>query len=149
MTKDELLTSYTGYSSAWWFEQVQTMIQGAGDWENQTHPICDTVKWQGELAKLVEERMYHQNPSVTSYDENMRSSWILATVLAMWASRLSRAKAHDPRRVLELRRRASGKHRAHAAAVVDALYDETQDAAYMDQPWEYPHAKGATDGDFV
>lgn len=160
MTKDQLLLAYTGRGSAYWVEFIQREIQGTqfGEHPEAIHPPCDN-RW---LQALVDEVAYQHRAWMTRprrferfrkprqpYDENISTAFILATILSTWAVRLSRGKAHDARRPLELRRVALARNRQLVAALHDAVYDESRDAEYFELPWQYPHMPGATDGSFV
>ena len=159
MTKDQLLIGYTGLDSEAWVGLVQDLIAVYFKLEpDNPHPVCD-AQWLQMLVREVDERhrAWMSRPRRFErfrkprppYDENISRAFILATILSTWAVRLSRAKAHDSRRPLELRRQALANNRRLVAALHDAIYDETQDADYFDLPWQYPHAPDATSGEFV
>lgn len=149
MTKDKYLKQYTGYDSNTWVRTVQTLIQDSGDWRNETHPECDVRKWMRELTQMVNDAVVDHATDDESYDENIRIGSCLAVILTCWSVRIARAKTHDPRRPVKLRKKSAKRVRRMAAAIHDAVFDETQDADYFDQPWEYPYMDNATDGDFV
>ena len=150
MTKDELLKAWTAKDSRFWIRHVQSLIKRFcfDAQPDVVHPVCDPAEWLGPLTIEVAERVRKTRPE-TDYDENMAAAAILAVILATWSGRISHAKAHDPNRPVKLRREALRRNRHIALAIFDAVHDETQDAKYFEQPWEYPMAKGATDGSFV
>lgn len=148
MNKDKYLTRYTGFSTVYWMKRVQDLIQLSGDWHHEIHPECDVPKWMDELTTEVFEQI-KLNAGTRPYDENIAVAGCMAIILSCWSVRIARAKAHDPRRPLKLRRRALKRVTHLAAAIHDALFDEQGDHYYFEQPWEYPYMEGATDGDFV
>lgn len=159
MTKGELLLAYTGRDSGYWIAVIQHEIGKtfAADPTNP-HPACGH-DW---VLALTERLAYEHHTWMTRprrferfrkprapYDENISLAFLLSTILAIWAVRISHAKAHDPRRPLPLRRAATQRNRQLVAALHDAIYDESWDSHYFDQPWQYPYAPDATSGTFV
>lgn len=159
MTKDHLLRGYTGLDSKAWVDLIERLIRTYFDADpDNPHPECDDL-WIHNLVTEVHRRhrAWMTRPRRFErfrtprqpYDGNISTALILATILSTWAVRLSRAKAHDSRRPLHLRRMALQRNRQVVAALHDAIYDETRDAEYFELPWQYPYAADATSGEFV
>jgi hypothetical protein len=144
---DEWLRKQTGRGAEWWVEYVQREI-----WEHvlegedgKVHPEIDVVGWQRRVVGIVEL----SRPD-GEYDENIRGALVLGVVMLLWGMRISRAKAYDPNRPLELRQRALRRWSAMMAIVVDAVTNESLDHRFFEgQGWDPPFAPGARDGDFV
>lgn len=160
MTKDQLLRGYTGRDSAYWVAFIEREIRATqfDEHPDAIHPPCDT-RW---ISTLVDEVAYQHARWMARprrferfrkprqpYDGNISTALILAAILSTWAVRLSRAKAHDSRRPLALRRMALDRNRQLVSALHDAIYDESRDAEYFELPWQYPYAPDATSGSFV
>lgn len=140
------LDHYTGRPASWWVLLVQERINAT--WrenpENPDHPISQpTVDWMPAIADEVRYRARAHG------DENISSAMILGLVLTTWALRISRAKAFDPHRPLELRQLGYAGWVRYCAALNQAQVDESADPAMFEQPWESPWLPDATDGDFV
>lgn len=151
---DRQLVDLTGGDTVFWVGRVQALIGAAGDWANELHPECDVGKWVRELAGEVDAAILEAKPNREEYDENMAAATALAIVLARWAVRIQRAKAFDPSRPIELRRRGLAAATVKARALEDAAYlpdqPEPVDTLYFPgQQWEDPFDRDATDGDFV
>lgn len=165
MTKDELLLGYTGHDSTYWVDHIQALIRIYFDAEpDNPHPECDPEQWMHALTSSVVQQhaawmaqplaprrfeRFRKARLREPYDGNISSAYCVVIILTTWSVRLSRAKAHDARRPLDLRRKALDRNRAVVSALYDAIYDETRDAEYFDLPWQYPYMAGATSGDFI
>lgn len=159
MTKDQLLLGYTGVDSVGWVSLIESLIRTYFDADpDNPHPECD-AQWLHSLVDEIDhrhaawmskprrfERFRKPRPA---YDGNISRALLLSVILGTWSVRLSRAKAHDSPRPLELRKVALHRNRMLVSALHDAIYDETHDAEFFDLPWQYPYMDGATSGDFV
>lgn len=151
MTRDELLTRFTGEDSVYWVDRVQEEVIRSIDREdsNQVHPECDEKQWLYAISEAVSDKMREMGEEDT-YDSNMRVAWIVVVVLSTWVSRIQHAKAYDPNRPVDLRMKALSGHSSLMRAVIDALTDETRDVEYFPgQDWNPPYGPQAFGGDFV
>ena len=144
---DRLLKAWTGHDSVWWFHRVQEHI-----WDSviagtdEIHPDCDVLEWIGNLLK----DMLPEIDDEAGYDGNMRLAALIGIVLTNWVARLSRAKAYDPNRPLNLRRKALRSHQKIVMAVISAVTDEQKDHRYCPgQEWNPPYGPQARGGTFV
>lgn len=167
MTKDDLIRGYTGLDSATWVALIQAMIKAYFDAQpDNPHPECDPAQWLPLVVReIVETHSMHMSkplpprrferfrkprPAREPYDNNMSSTLVVSAILTTWTMRLAHTKAYDPSRPIALRRNALARTRANAAALVDAIYDETRDPEYFELPaWDNPMAPGAVDGSFI
>ena len=151
---DRHLVELTGDDSIYWIGRVQALILAAGDWENEIHPQCDVGMWVGALAHELDAAILATKPDRDEYAENMAAATALAIVLARWAIRIQRAKAFDPNRPIEARRKGHAAALLKSRAIADAAWldDEPDplDALYFPgQRWDDPHGPHATDGTFT
>lgn len=137
-----------------WLKRVQQLIQAystpprkAGKYKG--HSSTDTRKWIEQLAWEVERDIRRCNKG-KDYDENMALAQTLGTILFVWYASVQRAKAYDPNRPLELRRKAFVKRREKIALLMDAIHDdELMTEVFSGQFWNLPYGKNAHGGDFV
>lgn len=149
LLKDRYLVAYTGHDSIYWVDRVQTLILAYFHAEPENpHPYCDVVEWMTTLVGEVEQAT-RTTLAGDVYDENMLNAYVLSLILGIWSIRLSHAKANDPRRPVALRKLASVNATAKVATFAEGLFDDSQDATYFTQPWDYPFGPDAIDGDFV
>lgn len=81
---------------------------------------------------------------------NMRAAVVLGHLLCLWAFRTARAKAYDPRRPADVRRKAMDTWVWNAMELTTALLDEREDADFFPgQDWDAPCQPKARNGTFL
>lgn len=144
------LEHYTGEPATYWVDLIQASISET--WEpnpkDPDHPLMTTWDWLEIVGnRVVEQRGLHARGH--HGDENIGTAIALSLVFGIWACRISRAKAFDPRRPVQLRQAAYRSWLNYAMALASLPLDEAKDPEMFDQPWESPFLEHATDGSFV
>ncbi len=141
------IASVTGKPRRWWIAEVQRLIS------KHSRPTKDPRHGQTRTGAVIAELVgiIHKTfPKKETFDGNMRMAAVLSYVLAIWYSRLGRAKAYDPRRPVAHRKMGYVNRLAWAMAMVLALMDESEDAEHFPgQKWETPFDPYPTDGFFT
>ena len=144
-TESSWIASVTGKPRRWWVAEVQRLIS------KHSRPTKDPHHGQTRTGAVIAELVgiVHKTfPKKETFDGNMRMAAVLSYVLAIWYSRLSRAKAYDPRRPVAHRKMGYANRLAWAMAL--ALMDESEDAEHFPgQRWEMPYDPYPTDGYFI
>lgn len=150
------LMESTGAPTERWLAFVQNRIAAhSRPGPDPNHSVTDAMAWVTDLAKDVMagwpgdwESKLATDP--TAFDENMRLARELGLVLCAWYASVQRAKTQDPRRPIELRRKAHDRRAAWMQALLRAITDDQLDPlVFPGQQWESPFRPDATDGDFV
>jgi hypothetical protein len=151
---DTLLIERTGHGRAYWFARVQSLIL-----EHSTevpakelrkmglspgHFQTDTSAWISALSQEVIDSA----PS-EPHDGNMYAASMLGLILALWFTRLQRAKCCDPVRPLGIRRKAYSLFLDYTHALFGVCVDEREDAIYLpSQQWQSPFVPKAKSGSY-
>ena len=138
----------TGKPRKWWVAEVQRLIsKHSRPTKDPHHGQTQTMKAVAELVSTVHKTFPKKGER---FDGNMRMAAVLSYVLALWYSRLSRAKSYDPRRPVAHRKAGYAHRLAWAMAMTLALMDESEDAEHFPgQNWESPWDPRTTDGYFI
>ena len=138
----------TGRPRKWWVAEVQRLIsKHSMPTKDPHHGQTQTEKAVAELVSTVHKTFPKKGER---FDGNMRMAAVLSYVLALWYSRLSRAKSYDPRRPVAHRKAGYAHRLSWAMAMVLALMDESEDVEHFPgQNWETPFSDHPTDGYFV
>lgn len=127
-------------------DRIQTLIKKhSRKTRDPKHDSTDPQKWMAELTKDI-----MKSGLMGQYDENMRTASIMAVVLTLWYTRVHRAKIYDPRRPVEVRKRAYFVRQSFRENMFRMMTDESKDPTlFPGQQWETPFHPYPTDGVFV
>ena len=145
-TESSWIASVTGKPRRWWVAEVQRLIS------KHSRPTKDPHHGQTRTGAVIAELVgiVHKTfPKKETFDGNMRMAAVLSYVLALWYSRLHRAKSFDPRRPVKHRQAAYWNRLGWADAMFLTLVDESEDPEYFPQRWENPFDPWTLDGYFT
>jgi hypothetical protein len=146
-TDGSLLKARTKRSRVAWMQLVNGAIaKHSRASRDPDHGETQVLKWVADVAKAVQDTA----PQRGRYDGNMREAMVLSLVLALWFSRVQRAKAYDPRRPVWVRRAALARWREFWREMLDAAVNEVDDPeVFSGQHWDPPWSPHAHDGVFL
>lgn len=146
MTADDYLRKYTGKPAEFW---LYVIGQEVHNHTNPTTRASDVNAW----LRGIHLMLWHTIKDMPCYnwavqDENIVIASLLGLILSLWACRITRAKAHDPRRPLDARHRMMEKLLELQHVLFDAVVNENFDHHYFPaQEWTSPFTQGAFNGE--
>lgn len=147
---EALLFDMTGDGCQYWMDLIGSLIvKHTKPSDNPLHGSTESNLWLRDLSDELWSRIPSRH-DLTKLDENIICSSLLSLILTLWSCRIKRAKAYDPRRPVEIRKRMLKRANEFHAALLACMTDESHDHEYFPkQEWDPPFAPGAEDGDFV
>ena len=142
---DRELISETGWGSQEWMDFIGNQIG------KRSKPIrgskglqtTDASLWVGDLADELWKRISERD-DWSARDENIVCAKLLSLIFSLWACRIIRAKAYDPRRPVKQRRRALRKLVQYHHALLECMVDESKDSEFFPaQEWDSPFSSKA------
>jgi hypothetical protein len=141
----------TGKTILLWINRLQKEIGRASGpvrthGKYKGHSDTDNVLWGIRMVKTVASSLRKNKGK----DENMGLAAALGMILVAWYVRVQRAKAMDPKRPVELRKKALERGAAYVAEINKVMHDDSIDPiVWPGQEWENPFHPKARDGRFV
>ena len=147
---DDALRKLTSHDSVYWVACVQSLItKHSKPTKDPNHSETDSGAMLRELSDYVWSAIL-ATVDLKTTDENMSSAQAMSLVLTLWTCRIRRAKAYDPRRPVELRKKAMERLSLYHHSLLECMMNEANDANYFPgQEWDCPYSPNAKNGDFV
>lgn len=147
------LETRTGLCALDWVGIVQRAIREASGparvaGKYKGHSMTDVDQWIAKVTRrVIREAGIKRHKD---RDENMGLAAVLGMVLVAWYVRLHRAKAFDPNRPVELRKKALAQVNVYVGELVRVCFKDSMDPfAFPGQEFENPYVPNARDGKFI